>query len=88
MDFNPSSSIRQSGFVAQDVEKAMIQTGYDFNGLHKPANENDNYSLAYSLFVVPLVKGMQEQQKMIEQQAKELTSLKILMNQLVKKLDQ
>jgi len=33
---------------------------------HQPFDENDNYSVAYSLFVVLLVKGMQ-QQKMIEE---------------------
>ena len=52
--------------LSQEVEQAMKESGYDFNGMHKPADENDNYSLAYSLFTVPLVKGMQEQQKMIE----------------------
>mgnify|MGYP002354806687 FL=1 len=65
-DFGPSSSIRQSGFIAQEVEKAAKETGYDFNGVHIPQNENDNYSIAYSQFVVPLVKAVQEQQKMIE----------------------
>jgi trimeric autotransporter adhesin len=67
-DFAPSSSIRQSGFIAQEVEQAAKETGYDFNGVHVPQDENDNYSLAYSQFVVPLVKGMQEQQAMIEAQ--------------------
>lgn len=66
-DFSKSSSIRQSGFIAQDVENAMKESNYNFNGVHKPTDENDNYSVAYSLFVVPLVKGMQEQQKMIEE---------------------
>jgi trimeric autotransporter adhesin len=65
-DFDPSTSIRQSGFIAQEVEKAAKQSGYNFNGIHKPENENDNYSLAYSQFVVPLVKAVQEQQAMIE----------------------
>ncbi len=68
-DFSASSAIRQSGFIAQEVEKAAQEIGYDFNGVHAPQDENDNYSLAYSQFVVPLVKGMQEQQVMIEAQA-------------------
>jgi trimeric autotransporter adhesin len=67
-DFTTSSAIRQSGFIAQEVEKAAQEIGYDFNGVHAPADENDNYSLSYSQFVVPLVKGMQEQQVMIEAQ--------------------
>ena len=69
-DFSASTAIRQSGFIAQEVEKAAQEIGYDFNGIHKPENANDNYSLAYSQFVVPLVKGMQEQQKQIEDQQK------------------
>ena len=85
IDFKKSSSIRQSGFVAQDVEKAMVATGYDFNGVHKPANENDNYSIAYSLFVVPLVKAVQEQQQMISQQSKEIQELKSMVKQLMEK---
>jgi uncharacterized protein YlxW (UPF0749 family) len=32
-----------------------------------PQNEKDHYSLRYAEFVVPLVKAVQEQQKMIEQ---------------------
>ncbi len=59
------SGIRQSGFIAQEVEQAARQAGYNFNGIHIPENDNDHYSLAYSQFVVPLVKGMQEQQQMI-----------------------
>jgi predicted RNase H-like nuclease (RuvC/YqgF family) len=41
--------------------------GYDFDGIHVPVDGNDNYSLVYGAFVVPLVKAVQEQQKMIEE---------------------
>jgi trimeric autotransporter adhesin len=58
--FEASTAIRQSGFIAQEVEEATIAVGYDFNGLHKPQTKSDNYSLAYSQFVVPLVKAVQE----------------------------
>lgn len=75
-DFTRSAAIRQSGFIAQEVEAAAKASGYDFNGVHAPENENDNYSLAYGQFVVPLVKGMQEQQQMIEQLKNELQDLK------------
>lgn len=60
--------IRQSGFLAQDVEQAALSVGYDFSGVDKPKNENDFYGLRYAEFVVPLVKGMQEQQQIIDQQ--------------------
>jgi hypothetical protein len=49
-----------SGFIAQDVEKAAIEVGYDFSGVDKPKNENDLYGLRYAEFVVPLVKSVQE----------------------------
>ncbi len=67
-DFTTSTAIRHSGFVAQEVVKAAADCGYDFNGVHVPVDDNDNYSIAYGQFVVPLVKGMQEQQEMIEKQ--------------------
>lgn len=85
IDFSKSSAVRQSGFVAQDVEKAMVSSGYDFNGVHKPSNENDNYSVSYSLFVVPLVKAVQEQQAMIDKQAKEIDELKTTVKALAGK---
>lgn len=64
-NYERSSSVRQTGFIAQEVEKAAQEAGYNFNGVHKPETENDNYSVSYSLFVVPLVKAVQEQQNMI-----------------------
>ncbi len=62
-DYSKSSSIIQSGFIAQEVEKAAIESGYIFNGVNKPANDNENYSIAYSLLTVPLVKAVQELDK-------------------------
>ncbi len=59
-NFAPSTAIRQSGFIAQEVEVAAAAVGYDFNGLHIPQTKDDNYSLAYAQFVVPLVKAVQE----------------------------
>ncbi len=55
----------QTGFLAQDVEKAAEAVGYDFSGVDKPKNEHDFYGLRYAEFVVPLVKAVQEQQRMI-----------------------
>jgi trimeric autotransporter adhesin len=88
-DFGPSTAIRQSGFIAQEVEQAAREVGYDFNGVHVPADAGDNYSVAYSQFVVPLVKAVQEQQAMIATQSeqialqqKELAELKSLVRTL------
>jgi hypothetical protein len=60
--------ITYSGFIAQEVEESARQLSYDFSGIQKPQNANDVYGLSYSDFVVPLVKAVQEQQQLIEQQ--------------------
>jgi hypothetical protein len=59
--------IKQSGFLAQEVESAAKESDYDFSGITAPANETTPYSLSYAQFVVPLVKAVQEQQEMIEE---------------------
>ena len=64
-----------TGFIAQEVESAAKSLGYDFSGVDKPKNENDYYGLRYAEFVVPLVKAMQEQQKIIENQQRQIGEL-------------
>ena len=75
-DFTASTAVRQSGFVAQEVEAAARKVGYDFNGVHVPVDDNDNYSVAYSQFVVPLVKAVQELSAKVDQLEKEIEGLK------------
>jgi hypothetical protein len=65
-----------SGFAAQEVEAAAAASGYEFSGVDKPKNDKDFYGLRYGDFVVPLVKAMQEQQKMIEELRQEVAELK------------
>ena len=55
-----------TGFVAQEVEKAAADAGFQFSGVDKPRTEQGLYALRYAEFVVPLVKAMQEQQAMIK----------------------
>jgi len=50
----------QTGFVAQDVEKAAKKLGFNFSGVDAPKNDRDLYGLRYAEFVVPLVKAVQE----------------------------
>ena len=64
-----------TGFIAQEVEAAALQTGFDFSGVNKPTNDQTPYSLVYSEFVVPLVKSIQEQQEMIEQLMRRVAEL-------------
>ena len=65
----------QTGFVAQEVEKAAEESGYDFSGVDKPKNDKDLYGLRYAEFVVPLVKAIQEQQQIIEDLKKRVEAL-------------
>jgi hypothetical protein len=74
--------IKFSGFLAQDVEEAANEAGYNFSGITKPRTTTDLYSLSYESFVVPLVKAVQElaqytsaQQKIIEEQGKRIDYL-------------
>ncbi len=77
-DFTQSTAIVRTGFLAQDVEKICKDLGYNFDGLHIPdaANPTDNYGLAYSQFIMPIVKAVQEQQLLIENQKNEIDLLK------------
>jgi hypothetical protein len=68
----------------QDVEKLAKELGYSFDGVHTPTNDKDHYSLAYSQFIMPLVKAVQEQQNMIE----ELNQKLIAQEEQIKKLVQ
>jgi len=56
-----------TGFLAQEVEQAASQTGFEFSGVVAPENESSAYSIRYAEFVVPLVKAIQEQQAMIDE---------------------
>ncbi len=65
--------ITQTGFIAQDVEKAAKEVGYDFSGVD--VDEAGIYSLRYSEFVVPLVKAVHElceQNERLQKQVEEL----------------
>jgi hypothetical protein len=64
-----------TGFIAQEVEAAARECGYDFSGVVKPENEQSQYQLGYSEFVVPLVKAVQEQQKEIDELRQALRTL-------------
>ncbi len=74
--------IRQTGFVAQEVEALVKKSGYVFSGVDLPKNDKDPYTIRYAEFVVPLVKAVQElsakneeQQKQNEEQQKQIDQL-------------
>lgn len=66
---------RQIGLIAQDVEKLypeLVRT-----------DENGYKAVSYEKLSVILISGMQEQQKQIELQKKEIDELKTLVNSLI-----
>jgi trimeric autotransporter adhesin len=70
------SDVRQTGFVAQEVEAIIKKGNYSFNGVKAPQNDQDHYSIRYAEFVVPLVKAVQELTAKLETQEKEMKALK------------
>ena len=88
LDFTESENLRHNGFIAQEVEKAAKDVGYDFDGVIAPKNERDTYGLSYSQFVVPLVKAVQEQQQQIDELKKENSELKKLLLKLQQQIDE
>lgn len=76
-----------TGFLAQDVEKTAGQLGYSFDGVHVPADSKDYYSLSYSQFVMPLVKSVQEQQQIIEEQNKKINNQAELNRKMNEKIE-
>ena len=85
--YNEATAIRRTGFIAQEVEKAAKQTGYNFSGIISPKNEKEHYSLSYESFVVPLVKSVQEQQMIIEKQQSDIKEQEAIIKTLTEKLE-
>lgn len=72
----------KSGFIAQEVEAVANSLNYEFSGVSKPSSADNFYSLNYSTFVVPLVKAVQEQQNIIENQDKKINDLEARLKRL------
>jgi len=77
---------RNTGFIAQEVEELAKKLDFDFSSVEVPKNDNAMYSLRYAEFVVPIVKGIQEQQKMIKEQHAVIGKLKEVIGGLEKKI--
>ena len=67
--------VRQTGFVAQEVDKLVKRSGYIFGGIDAPKNDNDPYTVRYAEFVVPLVKAVQELSALVAEQQEQLDQL-------------
>ncbi|MEM9686689.1 MAG: tail fiber domain-containing protein [Bacteroidota bacterium] len=66
---------REVGFVAQEVEQLLNENEYARIGIETPQNDRDHYTIRYSEFVVPLVKGIQQQQQIIRIGQKHIETL-------------
>ncbi len=66
----------QTGFIAQEVDSVARSIGFDFSGVDRPDHEQGLFGLRYAEFVVPLVKAVQEQNAMIEEQRKLIQQLR------------
>lgn len=86
--YSPAALQLHTGFLAQDVEKAANSLGYKFDGVHAPDNAKDHYSVAYSQFIMPLVKSVQEQQVIIEEQKNDIDALKAQMAEMRKAIEE
>ncbi|NOT51626.1 MAG: hypothetical protein HOP10_10145 [Chitinophagaceae bacterium] len=80
-------TIRHSGFIAQEVESAAKQLGFPFSGIDIPTNDKSPYGIRYAEFVVPLVKAVQEQQKIIEAQNKRNNEQQTQLDNLSKEIE-
>ena len=54
-----------SGFLAQDVETAAKEVGYDFEGVRQQEG-GKYYTLGYTLFVIPLVQAVKDLNSEVE----------------------
>jgi hypothetical protein len=83
--YKKAEQVIHTGFIAQEVEKAAGDINFNFSGLHKPDNEHDTYGLAYSDFVMPLIKAVQQQQQQIEKQNARISQLEQIIEKLQSK---
>lgn len=68
--FEAATNIIHTGLLAQEVEIAMKASGYNFDGLNKPANDDDYYTLSYELLTIPLIQSVQELNEVLESTVK------------------
>lgn len=75
------------GFIAQEVKSNCEEHGVDFGGYqdHKVNGGSDVLSLGYEEFIAPLVKSIQDQQAMINQQAMMIKDLQDAISKLLGK---
>jgi peptidoglycan hydrolase CwlO-like protein len=73
----PGGPIRPASTQSLHTATAFSnKMNYNFSGIGKPKNGNNVYGLRYAEFVMPLVKGVQEQQLIIHDLQKQVEACK------------
>ena len=75
------------GFIAQEVKEVTDNLNVDFGGYqdHSINGGCDVLSLGYEEFIAPIVKSIQEQQQIIENQNKKIEMLETKLNEILAK---
>ena len=77
------------GFISQDVKESIDTIGCDFAGYvdcsYKEPDCN-KLGLRYSEFISPIVKAIQEQQQIIQEQNNKINDLEVLVNKCLKRI--
>ena len=60
IDHTNFNTKRFIGFIAQDVESAAQQSGWNFPGVNTPKSQNEVYTIRYTDFIMPMTKAIQE----------------------------
>lgn len=81
IDHTEIKNMRFVGLIAQDVEQAMLESGYiNFPGIDIPRSNKEVYALRYTDLIMPMIKALQEQEQIIEKQKMELDDIKSKLN--------
>ena len=73
----------ENGFIAQELEAMLTKLGIPSDGIISK-DDKGYYSIRYNDFIPVLVKGMQEQQMVIDKQNENLNDLQQQINELKK----
>jgi hypothetical protein len=84
-DSTKASKKYSHGFIAQEIKAIMDSKSLEFGGFNdmKENGGKDILSLGYTEFIAPIVKAVQEQQAIIEEQKKRIDVLEKLVNLLI-----
>ncbi|MBL0096813.1 MAG: tail fiber domain-containing protein [Bacteroidetes bacterium] len=77
-------NVTYTGLIAQEVDEAAKKDGVDYSGVDK---NGEFWGIRYGDLTVPIIKGMQDQQQIIERQQAEISELKSMVQELAKRIN-